>query len=90
MRTNPGGQLSPQNIVGRDEEITVIGESLDSQSVYIHAERRVGKTSILTKLHLEPRPGWAPIKRDLENLHTAEEFACAVYKDIDGLLTVAR
>lgn len=90
MKTNPGGQLSPENIIGRQREIDQIWENLESQSIYISAERRIGKSSILRKLEHEPRPGWTPIYRDLEGLHSAEELAFALHKDVDQFLSAGR
>jgi hypothetical protein len=47
---NRGGQLTPDQVVGRDALLTHIWETLASQSVLLTAERRMGKTSVITKL----------------------------------------
>ncbi|MDD9936830.1 MAG: hypothetical protein OXT09_24675 [Myxococcales bacterium] len=86
MRTNPGGQLAPENVVGRSREVEYLWRVLEDQSVYIHAERRIGKTSVLTLLDSDVRQGWASKLRDLESVHTAEEFAARVYRDIEPFL----
>ena len=64
---------------------------LESQSILINAERRIGKTQVLRKMLLEPLEGWNPIFRDLENIHSAQEFAEQVYNDVqEHLGTVKR
>jgi len=50
MKANPGGQLSIDQIKGRDPLIATIWETLLSQSVIMTAERRIGKTSIIQKM----------------------------------------
>lgn len=86
MKTNPGGQIDPNDVFGRDDVIDQIWSVLDGQSIYMNAERRIGKSTILAKLYAEPKQGWWPVKRDLEGIHTASEFAAAVYKDVDQFL----
>ena len=53
----------------------------------MEAERRIGKTSILHKMEAEPPPGWEPISLDLEQVHSAAEFAERVCEKIQGRLT---
>ena len=86
MKANPGGNLNPQQVYGRDALIELLWERLETQSVVINAERRIGKTQILRKMLLEPREGWKPIFRDLEQIHSAHEFAELVYDDVQQFL----
>ena len=86
MKANPGGNLSPQQVYGRDELIKLLWDRLETQSVLINAERRIGKTQVLRKMEAEPRKGWKPIFRDLEQVHTAQEFAERVYNDVQQFL----
>lgn len=86
MLTNTGGFIDPTQAVGRAQEVADLWATLDVQSVYMHAERRIGKTTILALLDANPRDGWRVIKRDLEGLHSAEEFAQRVYADVDEFL----
>jgi hypothetical protein len=90
MKSNPGGYIAPEHAVGRDQDVADLWGILENQSVYMNAERRIGKTTILTKLAHQPPAGWTAVQRDLENLHSAEDFALAVYSDIDGFLTRAQ
>ncbi len=78
MKTNPGGQLDPKEVLGRDDLIQELWETLEKQSVIMTAERRIGKTSVMSKMQAEPRSGWIPIYQDLEKFQTSLEFAMAV------------
>ena len=86
MKANPGGNLDPTQVYGRDAMIEMLWDRLDSQSILINAERRIGKTQILRKMLLEPRSPWKPVFRDLEKIHTAQEFAELVYDDVQQFL----
>jgi len=86
MKANPGGNLDPQHVYGRDTIIELLWDRLETQSIVINAERRIGKTQILRKMQLEPRAGWRPVFRDLEKIHSAQEFAELVYDDIQQFL----
>jgi hypothetical protein len=50
MRTNPGGGLAPEDVVGRDALIADLWDKLERHSVMMTAERRMGKTSVLRKM----------------------------------------
>src|SRR5687767_10760133 len=82
MRTNPGGSIAPGESIGREELVAQIWTILESQSIYMNAERRIGKTTILNILDSQPRDGWKPAKKDLEGCHTAQEFAVTIYEQI--------
>ncbi len=86
QRANPGGQLGIDQILGRDELIKAIWEILENQSVMMTAERRIGKTSIIRKMQAEPPEGWVPVLQDLEQFHSANEFATAVYREVSAFL----
>lgn len=87
MKANPGGQIDLAEVVGRDELIKQIWETLEQQSIRMNAERRIGKTTLIRKLYAEPRPGWVPIFQDLERYHSAQEFALSVYREVDQYLS---
>lgn len=89
MKANPGGNLDPKNVYGRDTLIAQLWDRLESQSILINAERRSGKTQILLKMRAEPKPGWRPVYRDLESRHAAQEFAEQVYDDVQQFLGTA-
>src|SRR6516164_7634610 len=86
MKANPGGQLPIDEILGRDRVIDQLWDVVERNSVVMTAERRIGKTSIVRKMHAQPRQGWVPVLQDLERIHTADEFASAVYEEVDRFL----
>ncbi len=86
LTPNPGGQLAPDNILGRDELIGRMWAVLEGRSIYMNDLRRIGKTQIMVKMHACPPPGWHTVKRDLGGFHTAAEFATRVYLDAAAVL----
>jgi hypothetical protein len=86
LTSNPGGQLAPEAIVGRDELISNIWKILEGRSVYMNDLRRIGKTQIMVKMKAEAPEGWHPVKRDLGGLHSAAEFASRTYRDAAEVL----
>ena len=81
MKPNPGGQLAPEEILGRDDLIEELWDILDGRNSYMNDLRRIGKTMILRKMEAEPREGWLVLKRDLGGIKTAAEFTTQVYRD---------
>lgn len=90
MKANPGGQIDLKEVIGRDQLIEIIWETIEQQSVVMTAERRIGKTTIIKKMVEQPNPHWKPVFHDLEKCHTAAEFAMTVYRDVDRFLTAKK
>lgn len=86
IKPNPGGQLAPDEILGRDDLIEELWDILDGRNIYMNDLRRIGKTMILRKMEAEPRKGWLVSKRDLGGIKTAAEFTTQVYRDALGKL----
>lgn len=86
MRVNPGGYIAPKEVIGRDALIRNIWEILDRQSVVITAERRIGKTCVIKKMHAESPADWFPVFQDLERIHSAAEFAQEVFETVQSFL----
>lgn len=82
MQINPGGTLALTDIVGRDVFVAQLSQRLEAQSLILVAERRIGKTHVLTKLKGLENLKRIVIYRDLESLETVEEFVQAVFKDL--------
>lgn len=80
MKSNPGGQLSPHQIIGRDALIAEMWSILEGRSIYMNDLRRIGKTQIMVKMHAQPAAGWTTVKCDLGGFHTAAEFATQAYR----------
>lgn len=87
MRVNVGGQLAPEDVIGRDKLIATIWKALTTQSVILSAERRIGKTNMIRKMEAEAPPDKLPIYRDLEGTKTPLEFAENVYRDVEQYLS---
>ena len=87
MRASPGGQLAPQDVVGRDELIARLWQILETQSVVLSAERRMGKTSIVRKMEADPPDGVIAIYHDLEPIRHPLEFVEVVFHDVEGYLS---
>jgi hypothetical protein len=86
MRVNPGGYIEPKEVIGRDALIRNIWETLDRQSAVITAERRIGKTCVIKKMHAESPAEWFPVFQDLERIHSAAEFAQEVFETVQSFL----
>lgn len=90
MRSNPGGYIAPENVIGRDKLIQHIWRALEQQSVALTAIRRIGKTSMLQKMKAEAPPHILPIYRDLEKLDSPLVFVEQTYADVEKYLTSKR
>jgi len=82
MESNPGGDLAPVDVVGRDAFIEQLWERLKKQSVQLNAERRIGKTQVDKKMRSMPAAGWKPVYQNLEGVKTPAEFAELVYDEV--------
>ena len=61
-------QVGPKNVVGRDKLIEIIWKKLETRSLQFTAERRVGKTTVMTKMAAEPKAGYEVLFMDLEGI----------------------
>jgi hypothetical protein len=86
MKTNPGGQIPPSEVIGRDQLIRRLWRVLDRQSLVLSAERRMGKTCIIQKMVAEAPQDKLPIYHDLEGIRTPLEFVETVFHDVEGYL----
>jgi hypothetical protein len=87
VKTNPGGQISTSEIIGRDELISHLWDVLLRQSLVLTAERRMGKTSVILKMRAEATADKLAIYRDLERVHTPLEFTQLVFDDVSAYLS---
>ena len=86
FKANPGGEISPEEIIGREKLIAQIWSILEQQSLIFIGERRIGKSSTLKKMKAESASSMLPIYRDLEGIRTPIEFVEAVWQDIENYL----
>lgn len=87
MRANPGGQLDPKEVVGRDKLIERLWRVLERQSLVLTAERRMGKTSIIKKMDAEAPAEMLTVFHDVEGLRSPLEFAHLVFQDVEAYLS---
>lgn len=90
LATNPGGRLDLNDIVGREKEIARYWRVLARQSLVLGAERRLGKTHIVLKMHGKGRDGFTTIYQDLEAVHGVMELVRTVYRSVDQHLKLAQ
>ncbi len=83
LRVNAGGNLAPEEVVGRDAEIAKMWRTLERQSVLLTAERRMGKTSVLHRMLAQPPPGFIALNRNLQPVATPEEFVTTLITDAE-------
>lgn len=79
---SPGGQLAPDDVIGRDREITRAWELLERGSVRLNEPRRIGKTSLLTKMGADPPPGWHCVRQSFQGVTTLDEMAARALSGI--------
>ena len=87
MKANPGGRIAPSDVVGRDQLIAQLWDSLERLSVVLTAERRIGKTQLIKKMEAEAPEGVLPLYRDLEPVWTPLEFVELVFRDVEAYLS---
>ena len=80
-------QVDPQNVIGRDKLITRIWKKLEKKSVRFTAERRVGKTTVMTKMAAEPKPGFEVLFMELEGIDSPERFVELLINRVKPLLS---
>lgn len=78
----PGGWIGPENVVGREREVARYWRVLGRQSLVLSAERRIGKTCIVRKMHEHGRDGFTTIYQDLEHVHGVMEFVRSIYRAV--------
>ncbi len=80
-------QVDPKNVIGRDELIQRIWSKLQKQSIRFTAERRVGKTTVMTKMAAEPRPGFEVLFLELEGIDSPDRFVELLINRVQPLLS---
>lgn len=84
--TNPGGALAPEHVLGRDEVIALYWQKLETRSLALLAPRRIGKTSITTRMIAFPPEGFVVHARDLEDIESVVHFTRALFEDVEAHL----
>jgi len=90
MRANPGGEIAPEDVVGRDRLIRQLWHTLERQSVILAAERRMGKSCVAKKMVAEKPYTAVVIYRDIENIDTPIGFVERIYQDVTPHLSTLK
>ncbi len=72
---SPGGQLAPEDVIGRDHQIARAWELLERGSIRLNEPRRIGKTSLLVRLCDGPPTGWQCVRQSFQGVTTRQEMA---------------
>ena len=80
-------QVGPKNVVGREKLIEKIWKKLETRSLQFTAERRVGKTTVMTKMAAEPKAGYEVLFMDLEGIDSPTRFVELVINRARPLLS---
>lgn len=74
-----GGPMDPDHVVGRDAAVKAIFGTLDSTSVVLTGERRMGKTSLARVVERDARrDGWTVVWQSAEGFTTINQFTEAL------------
>ncbi len=84
MKPNPGGIITGEAIIDREQKIEEIWRALDNQSAVLISERRVGKTSVLRKMQENPKNNWIPVLYHVEGKWHPVEFIEGLYELLLG------
>ena len=87
MKANPGGIISPDEVIRRDGLIANLWSVLEQQSLTLSAERRMGKTTVIKKMAADGNTDQLIIFRDVENVRSPVEFVELVWQDIEKYLS---
>jgi hypothetical protein len=75
QQANPGGILAPDEVIGRDKLVARLWKTLERRSLYITAERRMGKTSVVRdKMGKATPDGWKLIYLDVSRAISPLQF----------------
>ena len=77
-----GGVLDPHQVIGREKVIEKYWEILQRQGIVLYAERRFGKSAVLTKMFAENRKDFLTIYKGVEGVKNADEFALSLFEHI--------
>ncbi len=83
-----GGAVPPARIVGRDDIIRRVWDTLETQSAILQAERRIGKTCVVLKMAAEPSTGWRPVYFVVEGVRSPGAFASRLVEELSTLASI--
>lgn len=87
MEINPGGKLSTNQIIGRDDEIARFWQVIQRQGLILTGERRLGKSHVMWKMQEDGHENFVAVYQDLEGVHSTTEFVRSIYQAINDHLS---
>lgn len=87
LRLNLGGTLDSSHVFGRDALVDRLWETARQQSILLTSERRIGKTSVLSRMEARKPDGWIIVRLDVEGTKSPEEFTQKIIDRLDPHMT---
>lgn len=84
LKTNPGGNIPPDQAIGRQQLCQSCWRTLEGQSLRLENERRLGKTTILRILQSTAPDRTRPIFREVGGISSVSMFVEDLIEDIDA------
>jgi len=82
LTPHTGGVLAPGQVIGREEVIEEYWKILQGRGIVLYAERRFGKSAVLTKMNAKNRKGFLTIYKGVEGAKNADEFVNSLFEHI--------
>ncbi len=82
LTPHTGGVLDRGQVIGREETIEEYWEILQGQGLVLYAERRFGKSAVLTKMNADGRKGFLTIYKGVEGVKNGDEFVNSLFEHI--------
>ena len=82
LTPHTGGVLDPSQIIGREKIIQEYWNILQRQGIVLYAERRFGKSAILTKMNAEDKNSYLTIYKGVEGIRNPDEFIDSFFTHI--------
>jgi len=83
LKANPGGNIPPDQAIGRDSLCRLCWRALESQSLRLENERRLGKTTVLRILAATAPAGTRTIFMQVGGISSITGFIEALIREID-------
>src|SRR5688572_21442663 len=84
LKANPGGNISPDQTIGRDQLCRDCLSALDIQSIRLENERRLGKTTVIHKMVATAPKGTRTIVMEIGGLSSTIGFIEELIREIDN------
>ena len=90
LHVNRGGEIGEAEIVGRERELKSLVRTLESQSVLVAAERRIGKTTLCKQAQRQLSGESLALYVDIENVNSTGELAATLVKMVGPHLHLSK